>query len=139
MSIDALQDKIRAKRNPTVFGLDPRPEFVPPFLLSQYQAQYGDTLQSVAEAVFALNCGLIDALCDIIPAVKPQSACYELLGPAGVEVFKRTVDYARSRELFVIADCKRGDIGSTASAYSEAYLGTVKWASGSTSPSAATP
>ena len=69
--------------------------------------------------------GLIDALCDVVPAVKPQSAFYERFGFEGVEVLKRTVDYAKSKGLYVIMDAKRGDIGSTAEGYSEAYLGSV--------------
>ena len=123
MSFDVLQDKIRAMKNPTVAGLDPKLEFVPPHLLQQQISQHGNTLRAAAEAVYAFNCGLIDALCDIVPAVKPQAAYYEALGPAGMDVLARTIQYAKSKDLFVIADIKRGDIGSTASAYSQAYLG----------------
>lgn len=126
MSIDALQDKIRARKNPTVAGLDPRAEYVPPHIMKECMEQYGKTPRAVAEAVFAFNRGLIDALADVVPAVKPQLAYYELLGPEGMETFRRTVAYAKSAGLFVLADGKRNDIGPTAEAYSEAYLGSVR-------------
>lgn len=126
MSFDILQDKILALKNPTVAGLDPMPDYVPKHIMDKHIAEKGETLAAAADAYYAFNRGLIDALCDIVPAVKPQSAYYELLGPAGVDCFKRTCDYARSKGLYVIADIKRNDIGSTAQAYSEAYLGSVK-------------
>ena len=126
MSFDVLQKKIIEKKNPTVAGLDPKPDYIPPEMLSRHIAEKGETLEAAAAAYFEFNCGLIDALCDIVPAVKPQSAYYEILGSAGVEVFKKTADYAKSKGMYVIADVKRNDIGSTAEAYSEAYLGSVK-------------
>ena len=101
MSFDALQEKIRAKKNPTVAGLDPKPEQIPPHILKASYETYGETLQGAAEAVWTFNQGLIDALCDVVPAVKPQAACYERLG-------------------------KRGDIGSTAEAYADAWLGETR-------------
>jgi len=125
MSIDRLQKLIIEKKNPTVVGLDPRPEYLPPALLAEYVTPGEETLQAVADAFYAFNCGLIDTLCDIVPAVKPQSAYYELLGWAGVEALYKTVAYAKSKGLYVIVDGKRNDIGSTAEAYSEAYLGRV--------------
>jgi len=125
MSIDRLQKLIIEKKNPTVAGLDPRPEYLPPGLLAEYVKPGAETLQDVADAFFAFNCGLIDALCDIVPAVKPQSAYYELLGPAGVYALHQTVQYAKSKGMYVILDGKRNDIGSTAAAYSDAYLGRV--------------
>ncbi len=126
MSFDILQEKILKLQNPTVVGLDPRPEFIPEHIMQRHLRQKGETLDAAADAFFEFNKGLIDALCDIVPAVKPQSAFYELLGPAGVSALKKTSDYARSKGLFVIGDVKRGDIGSTAEAYSEAYLGSVR-------------
>ncbi|MBQ1352118.1 MAG: orotidine-5'-phosphate decarboxylase [Oscillospiraceae bacterium] len=125
MSFDVLQDKIRAMKNPTVAGLDPKLEYIPPHILEHQIALHGTTLRAAAEAVLAFNCGLIDALCDIVPAVKPQSAYYEMLGSCGIEALERTIQYAKSKDLFVIADIKRGDIGSTAAAYSQAYLDCV--------------
>ncbi|MCI2106921.1 MAG: orotidine-5'-phosphate decarboxylase [Intestinimonas sp.] len=125
MSFDHLQDLIRAKNNPTVAGLDPRQEQIPPHLRKAAYDQYGRTLEGAAEAVWQFNKGLIDALADIVPAVKPQSAYYERLGWRGMEVMERTISYAQKKGLFVIADIKRGDIGSTAQAYSEGWLGKV--------------
>ena len=126
MSFDVLQDKIRAMKNPTVAGLDPKPEYVPPHILNACLEEYGQTLQAAAEAIYRFNCGLMDAMCDIVPAVKPQSAYYERLGWRGMEVLERTIAYAKQKGYFVIADVKRGDIGSTAQAYSEAWLGRTK-------------
>ena len=126
MSFDALQEKIRAKKNPTVAGLDPKPEQIPPHILKASYETYGETLQGAAEAVWTFNQGLIDALCDVVPAVKPQAAYYERLGWRGLEVMERTIAYAREKDLFVIADIKRGDIGSTAEAYADAWLGVTK-------------
>ena len=126
MSFERLQDKIREMKNPTVAGLDPKLEYVPPFIVEEKMKQYGQTLRCAAEAIYAYNVGLIDALCDVVPAVKPQSAFYERFGFEGVEALKRTVDYAKSKGLYVIMGAKRGDIGSTAEGYSDAYLGSVK-------------
>jgi len=123
MSFDILQEKIRAMKNPLVAGLDARAEYVPPHILKKQIDRYGETLQAAAEAVFEFNCGLMDCLCDIVPAVKPQSAYYELLGWRGMEVLERTISYAGKKGFFVIADIKRGDIGATAQAYAEAWLG----------------
>ena len=126
MSFDALQEKIRAKKNHTVAGLDPKPEQIPPHILKASYETYGETLQGAAEAVWTFNQGLIDALCDVVPAVKPQAAYYERLGWRGLEVMERTIAYAREKDLFVIADIKRGDIGSTAQAYADAWLGETR-------------
>ena len=126
MSFDVLQEKIREKKNPTVAGLDARVEYVPPHILKKYTDQYGETLQAAALAVKEFDCGLIDALCDIVPAVKPQSAYFEMLGWQGMQVMEEVIAYAQSKGMFVIADIKRGDIGTTATAYSEAWLGTTQ-------------
>ena len=126
MSFDRLQEKIDSLQNPTVVGLDPALEHIPPQILEKHIAERGETLEAAAAACYEFNTGLIDALCDIVPAVKPQSAYYELLGPEGVKTLKMTCDYAKSKNMYVICDGKRNDIGSTAAAYSEAYLGTVK-------------
>ena len=126
MSFDILQNKIREMKNPTVAGLDARVEYVPPHILKKYTDQYGETLQAAAEAVLEFDCGLIDALCDVVPAVKPQSAYFEMLGWRGMEVLEKVIAYAKSKGLYVIADIKRGDIGTTATAYSEAWLGVTR-------------
>ena len=126
MSFDRLQEKIDKMRNPTVVGLDPELGHIPPQILEKHIKEKGETLEAAAAAVFEFNTGLIDALCGIVPAVKPQSAYYEALGPEGVRVLKMTCDYAKSKGMFVICDVKRNDIGTTAQAYSAAYLGAVK-------------
>ncbi len=122
MSFDILQDKILEKKNPTVAGLDARIEYVPEHIRKEAYAQYGEGLKGAAEAIYQFNVGLMDALCDIVPAVKPQSAYYENLGWQGMEMLERTIKYAKSKGLYVIADIKRGDIGSTATAYAEGWL-----------------
>ena len=126
MSFDVLQDRIRELKNPTVAGLDPRIEYVPAHLQEESFAQFGQTLEGAADAIWKFNQGLIDALCDVVPAVKPQSAYYENLGWRGMAVMEKTIQYAREKGLYVIADIKRGDIGSTAAAYAEAWLGVTK-------------
>ena len=122
MSFDVLQEKIIRMKNPTVVGLDPKPEYVPEHIRRAAYAAHGETLSGAAEAIWQFNKGLIDALCDIVPAVKPQAAYYENLGWQGMEMLERTIRYAKSKGLFVIADIKRGDIGSTATAYAEGWL-----------------
>ena len=122
MSFDVLQEKIREKKNPTVAGLDARIEYVPEYIRKEAFEKYGVGLKGAVEAIWQFNVGLIDALCDIVPAVKPQSAYYENLGWQGMEMLERTIRYAKKKGLFVIADIKRGDIGSTATAYAEGWL-----------------
>ncbi len=126
MSFDHLQTLIKARKNPTVAGLDPKPEYVPPHLLKASLDKYGETLEGAADAIYQFNVGLMDALWDVVPAVKPQSAFYERLGWQGMLVLEKTIRYAREKGLFVIADAKRGDIGSTAQAYSDAWLGKTR-------------
>ena len=125
MSVDSLVAKIKEKNNPSIAGLDPKIEYVPAFIREKAYAQYGKNLRGAAEAIWEFNKGLIDALYDVVPAVKPQSAFYEMYGLCGEEVLGRTVEYAKSKGLYVVLDVKRNDIGSTAEAYSAAYLGKV--------------
>ena len=112
-----------AKGSAVVVGLDPRPESLPPHLLSQSRAGSGSQVNAVAEALWRFNRGIIDAVHEVVPAVKPQLAFYERYGVAGLQAYARTAQYARDAGLVVIADGKRNDIGSTASAYAEAFLG----------------
>ena len=122
MPFDELQDKIRAMKNPSVAGLDARLEYVPEHIRAEKLKEFGQTRRAAAEAIYTFNCGLMDALADIVPAVKPQAAYYENLGWEGMEVLERTIRYAKEKGFFVIADIKRGDIGSTATAYAEGWL-----------------
>ena len=126
MSIQTLVEKIKEKGNPTVAGLDARLEYIPQHISGRNMMLHGETLRAAAESVVAFNCGLIDALCDIVPAVKPQAAYYELLGSYGAMALKETIDYAHAKGMYVIGDIKRNDIGATASAYAEAYLGKTR-------------
>lgn len=124
--INELIDKIKKTNAPIVAGLDPMMKFVPEFIRREAFAKYGETLEGAAEAVWEYNRGLVDAICDLIPAVKPQAAMYEQFGVPGMAVFKRTVDYCKEKGLVVIGDVKRGDIGSTSEAYAVGHLGRVQ-------------
>ena len=126
MSIQTLVEKIKEKGNPTVAGLDARLEYIPQHISGRNMMLHGETLRAAAESVVAFNCGLIDALCDIVPAVKPQAAYYELLGSYGAMALKETIDYAHAKGMYVIGDIKRGDIGSTSEAYAVGHLGKVQ-------------
>ncbi len=121
-AIDNLIDKIKEKNNPTVIGLDPRYEMIPKCITQKY----APTLEGASKAIIEFNKRLIDATYDIIPAVKPQIAFYEMLGIEGMKAFKETCEYAKQKGMLVIADIKRGDIGSTAEGYSNAFLGKTK-------------
>jgi len=123
MSFDRLIKAIEQKRNPTVAGLDPTLDMIPEHIKAPCFKQFGKTLQGAAEAVLQFNKALIDALCDIVPAVKPQCAYYELLGWQGIKALCETIEYAEQKGLFVITDGKRNDIGSTMAAYAAAHLG----------------
>ena len=123
MSVNTLVNKIKEKNNPTVAGLDARLEYIPAYVTDKYVAEYGKTLKAAAASMLEFNKGLIDALHDIVPAIKPQAAYYELLGPEGAAVLRDTVAYAHEKGMYVIADIKRNDIGATATAYAQAYLG----------------
>lgn len=120
--IDQLIEKIKIMKNPTVIGLDPRYEMLPKCVKDKYPK----TLEGVGQAIIEYNKALIDAIYDIIPAIKPQIAFYEMYGIPGIQAFKVTCEYAKQKGMFVIADIKRGDIGSTAQGYSNAYLGKTK-------------
>ncbi len=127
---DRLLLEIKHKSNPTIMGLDPQLSHVPEFIRRQVEHEIEDPLEAAAESVFRFNCGLIDAVADIVPAVKPQMAFYEVYGAAGMRAFQRTCAYAKERDLMVVADGKRGDIGSTAAAYARAYLGRTELSDG---------
>ena len=125
MAMDRLLEKIAELQNPTVAGLDPKLSYLPDFLKERSFAEYGKTLEGAADALLAFNKGLIDALCDIVPAVKPQAAYYEMLGWQGVRTLTETIRYAKSKGMYVITDGKRNDIGATMEAYAAAHLGVT--------------
>jgi orotidine-5'-phosphate decarboxylase len=126
MAFDKLIERIVETQNPTVVGLDPKPEYIPDFIKAQALAKHGETLKAAASAFWKFNKGLIDAIHEVVPAVKPQLAFYEMLGVDGINAFKKTCEHARARGMVVIADGKRNDIGSTAEGYAAAYLGRVQ-------------
>jgi orotidine-5'-phosphate decarboxylase len=123
---DRLLVQVKQKDNPTVLGLDPQLSYVPEFIRKEVEQDVDNLMEVAAESLFRFNCGLIDAVADLIPAVKPQLAYYEMYGMAGLRAFRKTCSYAREKGLLVIADAKRGDIGPTAGAYARAYLGRVE-------------
>lgn len=118
--IQAIIDK---QYNPSVVGLDPRLDLMPASVLDEAKAKYGTGFRAAGEALFVFCRGILDAVADIVPAVKPQSAFFEAYGVPGIQALERTIRYAKSLGLYVILDAKRGDIGSTAEAYAAAYLG----------------
>jgi len=114
---DRLIAAVRRKGNPVLVGLDPRAESLPPGLIA------GEGLEATASSFVSFCRGVIDVVAPLVAAVKPQAAFFEQLGPAGMRALKEVIDYATSKELLVILDGKRNDIGSTAAGYAEAYLG----------------
>lgn len=122
--IDLLIGKIDKLNNPTVVGLDPQYEMIPSHIREKQLERHGKTLKAVGEMFYEFNRSLIDALCDIVPAVKPQIAMYERYGLEGIEAYLKTIAYARENGMFVIGDIKRGDIASTAAAYA-GHIGGV--------------
>ena len=129
--INKLNEKIKKTGAPIVVGLDPMLKYVPEFIRKQAFAEYGETLEGAAEAVWQYNKGIVDAVYDLIPAVKPQIAMYEQFGIPGMAAFKKTVDYCKEKDLVVMGDIKRGDIGSTSEAYAVGHLGKVQVGSNS--------
>jgi len=124
--MDKLFEKIAEKQNPTVAGLDPKLSYIPDYIREESYKKYGKTLEGAADALLQFNKGLIDALCDIVPAVKPQAAYYEMYGWQGVKALTETIAYAKEHGMFVITDGKRNDIGATMTAYAAAHLGTTQ-------------
>ena len=120
--IDQLIDRIIEKGTPIVAGLDPRLEYLPQSLLDKH-FERGINLEAAAQAILDFNIEILNNIHDLIPAVKLQIAYYEMYGVYGLETFMETANYAKSKGLIVIADVKRNDIGSTAEAYSNAYIG----------------
>ena len=124
--INKLVDKIKKTNAPVVVGLDPMLNYVPEHIQKKAFDEFGETLEGAAEAIWQYNKGIIDTTYDLIPAVKPQIAMYEQFGVPGLQAFKKTVDYAKEKDLVVIGDVKRGDIGSPSAAYAVGHLGKVQ-------------
>ncbi len=124
--INQLTEKIKKLEAPIVVGLDPTMKLVPEFIKKQAFDEYGETMKGAAEAVLRYNKGIVDAVCDLVPAVKPQIAMYEQFGVEGLIAFQKTVAYCKEKGLIVIGDIKRGDIGSTSEAYAVGHLGKTQ-------------
>ena len=124
--IDKLVEKIKKTGAPIEVGLDPMLDYVPEFLKQKAFAEYGETLEGAAEAIWQFNKAIVDATYDLIPAVKPQIAMYEQFGIPGIIAFKKTLDYCHEKDLLVIGDIKRGDIGSTSGPYATGHIGKAK-------------
>ena len=124
--INKLVDKNQKTHAPIVVGLDPMLNYVPEHVQKAAFAEYGETLEGAAEAIWQFNKEIIDKTFDLIPAVKPQIAMYEQFGIPGMIAYEKTVSYAQEKDLVVIGDIKRGDIGSTSAAYAVGHLGKVK-------------
>ena len=124
--IDKLIAKIQKTGAPIVVGLDPMLNYIPEHIQKKAFAEYGETLEGAAEAIWQFNKEIVDKTYDLIPAVKPQIAMYEQFGIEGLKAYKKTIDYCKSKDLVVIGDIKRGDIGSTSAAYAVGHLGKVQ-------------
>ncbi|MEM8717975.1 MAG: orotidine-5'-phosphate decarboxylase [Cyanobacteria bacterium P01_G01_bin.39] len=122
--IDRLIEQIQLKQTPCIVGLDPALERMPQSWLEQQEINQHSSLAECAEAIYQYNLMVLDAIADLVPAVKPQSAYYELFGSAGIVALEKTMQAARDRDLIVVLDVKRGDIASTATAYAQSYLPT---------------
>lgn len=124
--IQKLIQNIQRTNAPICVGLDPMLNYIPEHILQKSFREFGETLEGAADAIWNFNKEIIDATYDLIPSVKPQLAMYEQFGIEGLKVYDKTVKYCQSKGLLVIADAKRGDIGSTSAAYATAHLGRVK-------------
>ena len=123
--IDRLIDRIIELQNPTCVGLDTNFDYLPDDMKMDKSGDEITTFETATERITEFKMNIIDKICDIVPAVKVQVAYYEMYGYEGLKAFDYTLNYARGRGMIVIADCKRNDIGSTASCYSKAYLGST--------------
>lgn len=132
--INKLVANIKKTNAPIVVGLDPMLNYIPEHVQKKAFAEFGETLEGAAEAIWKFNKEIVDKTYDLIPAVKPQIAMYEQFGIPGLDAFKKTVDYCKEKGLVVIGDIKRGDIGSTSAAYAVGHLGHVQVGSKSYAP-----
>ena len=124
--IQKLISNIQKTNAPIVVGLDPMLGYIPEHIQKKAYAEFGETLEGAAEAVWQYNKEILDRTYDLIPAVKPQIAMYEQFCIEGLKAYKKTVVYCKEIGLVVIGDVKRGDIGSTSAAYAVGHLGKVQ-------------
>lgn len=124
--VSKLIEKIQKTKAPICVGLDPMLSYIPEHVTKKAFAEFGETLEGAAEAIWQFNKEIVDATCDLIPSVKPQIAMYEQFGLPGLAAYDKTVKYCQEKGLIVLGDVKRGDIGSTSAAYATGHLGTVQ-------------
>ena len=124
--INRLVAQIKKTGAPIVVGLDPMMKFIPEHIKEKALAEIGETLEGAAQAIWPYNKAIVDAIYELVPAVKPQIAMYEQFGLPGLSAFYKTVQYCKEKGLVVIGDIKRGDIGSTSEAYAVGHLGKVQ-------------
>ncbi len=124
--IERLIDQIKKTGAPIVVGLDPQLSFLPEKLLAEMYSEYGETPEAMGHALVRFNHQIVDAVADLVPAVKPQIAMYEQFGLSGLMAYRETIRYCKEKGLIVIGDVKRGDIGSTSAAYATAHLGRIQ-------------
>lgn len=124
--VSKLIEKIQKTKAPICVGLDPMLSYIPEHVTKKAFAEFGETLEGAAEAIWQFNKEIVDATCDLIPSVKPQIAMYEQFGLPGLAAYDKTVKYCQEKGLIVIGDVKRGDIGSTSAAYATGHLGTIQ-------------
>lgn len=124
--VSKLIEKIQKTKAPICVGLDPMLSYIPEHVTKKAFAEFGETLEGAADAIWQFNKEIVDATCDLIPSVKPQIAMYEQFGLPGLAAYDKTVKYCQEKGLIVIGDVKRGDIGSTSAAYATGHLGTVQ-------------
>ena len=132
--MDKLYARISELKNPTVAGLDTRIEYLPEEFIKEVMPNGINSFEDAAEAVYQYNVRLVDALYDIVPSVKVQVAYYEMYGVAGMAAFEKTMAYAKSKGMIVMADVKRNDIGATAACYANAYVGETEMPYGKVKP-----
>ena len=131
MSIDALQTKIRKVKNPSMIGLDPTIEILPPHLLQAAYDEHGQTLEAVAQAYRVFCEGILDQLQNIVPAVKFQSYCFEALGAAGVAQMQALMKKATDMGFYVLLDANYGSVGHISQLYAASVFGGLRTADGS--------
>ena len=119
-----LIEKIAQMQNPSVVGLDSLLDYIPQHIKDEKFEAYGDSFDAAAQAILEYNKAIIDEICDIVPAIKPQAAYYEMYSWQGMWALCETIKYAQEKGMIVITDGKRNDIGSTMQAYAKAHLGT---------------
>lgn len=123
--VSKLIEKIQKTKAPICVGLDPMLSYIPEHVTKKAYAEFGETLEGAAEAIWQFNKTIVDATADLIPSVKPQIAMYEQFGIEGLKAYDKTVKYCQEKGLIVIGDVKRGDIGSTSTAYATGHIGKV--------------